>query len=319
LGNSDVDFSLVGWAAEAGGTIGGRNGRTVQAATGAQIVAALSNRTTLQPLTILVTGTITPLNTGADKIDIKDMRDVSIIGVGGGGEFDGIGIKLWRTGNVVLRNLEIHHVDIGEMDAVSIAGPTDHVWVDHCEFYSEFQGAPKGTYDGLVDIKDDAEYITLSWNYLHDSWGTSIVGATEDDTFDRKLTMHHNWLSNVNTGAPSVRGGTAHVFSNYYEDIETIGVNSRIGACVRLENNFFIGVTDPWVSAYSSVVGDAELVCDSYEKSLFTEGLADVFELGTCSLDVPYEYSTVLTHVDSVAGVVQGNAGVGKLTDPRLF
>ncbi len=37
----------------------------------------------------------------------------------------------------------IHHVDIGEMDAINLAGPADHIWIDHCEIRCRVQSAPK--------------------------------------------------------------------------------------------------------------------------------------------------------------------------------
>ena len=43
---------------------------------------------------IYVKGKITPENSpGISKIDIKEIKDVSILGIGNEGEFDGIGIK----------------------------------------------------------------------------------------------------------------------------------------------------------------------------------------------------------------------------------
>lgn len=82
------------------------------------------------PLTIYVDGTITPENTNDSKINVKDVSDVSIIGVGTRGELDGIGIKIWRASNIIIRNLKIHHVDTGDKDAISIEGrPTTSGWI----------------------------------------------------------------------------------------------------------------------------------------------------------------------------------------------
>lgn len=319
-GADQVDFALIGWAAENGGTTGGKGGRTVNASTGAAIMAALKEQQDAStPLTILVSGTITEANSGVSKIDVKDVQNVSIIGAGEGAELDGIGIKIVRASNVVIRNLHIHHVATGDKDGISIEGPADHIWVDHCELNSEYQGVDKDFYDGLLDVKSDAEYITYSWNYMHDSWKTSLVGSSEDDTFDRKLTMHHNFYKNCNSRLPLFRGGNGHVFNNYYLDVADTGINARIGACLMIEANHFENAKNPWVSAYSDELGGGELLCNVLEGSTSFEYADDVRELPTCTANVPYDYAAVLNHPNDVPSVVMNNAGVGKLADPTLF
>jgi len=318
-GSENADFALAGWATQGTGTTGGKGGTTVTVTTGAQLISALQNKNANTPLTILVNGPITQGNTSADKIDVKDVRNVSIIGVGEKGVFNGIGLKLWKTGNIVLRNLVIHHVAIGEMDAISIAGPADHIWVDHCELSSTFQGVEKDMYDGLIDAKDNAEYITYSWNHLHDHWKVNLVGSTETDVYDRKLTMHHNWIENVNGDVPSYRGGQGHIFNNYYQDVVSMAINSRLDACLRVENNVFSSVVNPWVTAYSDVAGGVELICNEVDADSRFEYAGAILEAPTCLGNVPYNYSDVLNHPSYVETLVTENAGVGKLTDPTVF
>jgi len=319
-GGGQVDFALRGWATEAGGTTGGKGGSTVTVTSGAELVAALdAKQDSATPLTILVDGTITEANSGVSKIDVKDVEDVSIIGLGGGAEFDGIGIKITRASNIVLRNLYIHNVDIGDKDAISIEGPADHIWVDHCELHAEYEGVDKDYYDGLLDAKAEAEYITYSWNYLHDSWKTSLVGSSESDTFDRKITMHHNYYSNCNSRLPLFRGGNGHVFNNFYENIADTTINSRLGACLRIENNVFQNAQNPWVSAFSDELGGGELVCNVTDPASTFSYSDDVHELPSCTASVPYDYDDVLNHPSLVQAIVKANAGAGKLADPTAF
>jgi len=321
-GGSELDFSLAGWATEAGGTSGGKGGQTISVSTGSELGQALEDQQdSSTPLTILVEGTITSANSGdLTKFDVKDVSDVSIIGVGAGAEFDGIGIKIVRASNIVLRNLKIYNVTLGNKDAISIEGPADHIWVDHCELHAEYQNVDKDYYDGLLDAKAEAEYITYSWNYLHDSWKTALVGSSEDDTFDRKLTMHHNHFENCNSRLPLFRGGNGHVFNNLYEDILSTAINSRVGACIRIENNHFENVLNPWISAYSDELGGVELACNHVsDDSEFVLAADDEHEPLDCVANVPYAYDQVLNHVDQVANLVGMHAGVGKLTDPTEF
>lgn len=318
-GGNQVDFSMVGYATQAGGTTGGKGGSTVTVTTGAELMAALAGKESDTPLTILIDGTITEASVGTSKIDIKDVEDLSIIGVGDGAEFDGIGLKLRRASNIVLRNLRVHHVDVGEKDAIGIEGPVDHVWVDHCELYAEFDGVDKDDYDGLLDTKADAEYITYSWNYLHDSWKTMLVGSSESDTHDRKITAHHNFFENCNSRLPLYRGGTGHFFNNYYENVSSTAINARIEACLAIESNYFVDVQNPWVSAYSSILGGGDLSCNEVTGSSSFSYSDDVQELPSCTASIPYDSSAVFNHVSLVPSIVQAHAGVGKLTDPTQF
>lgn len=129
--NPLADFSLKGFATLNGGTTGGEGGQTVTVTTGDQLIAALKNKNANTPLKIYVNGTITTSNTSTSKIDVKDVSNVSIVGSGTKGELKGIGIKVWRANNIIIRNLKIHEVASGDKDAIGIEGPSKNIWVDH--------------------------------------------------------------------------------------------------------------------------------------------------------------------------------------------
>jgi uncharacterized repeat protein (TIGR02543 family) len=321
-GTTDVNFAMVGYATENGGTTGGTGGTTVYASTGDEIleyIDAKKDGDYSSGLVIIVTGTITPDNTDATKIDIKECEDVSIIGQGTSGEFNGIGIKVYRASNVILRNLKIHHVNIGDKDCISIEGPADHIWVDHCELYNEYDGVDKDYYDGLLDAKSDAEYITYSWNYLHDSWKTMLVGSSDSDDNDRMITAHHNIFENCNSRMPLFRYGTGHFFNNYYVDGASTAINSRMGACLRIENNYFENTQNPYVTAYSDDDGYGDLIDNSLVNCTWEIDGDDVKELTSCSSSVPYSYEDVLNTTESVPSINKAYAGVGKLSDPTKY
>ena len=212
-----ADFSLKGFASLNGGTTGGEGGQTVTVTTGDQLLAALKNKSPNTPLKIYVNGTITTSNTSASKIDIKDVSDVSIVGSGTKGELKGIGIKVWRANNVIIRNLKIHEVAKGDKDAISIEGPSKNVWVDHNELYHSLN-VDKDYYDGLFDVKKDAQYITFSWNYVHDAWKSMLMGNSDSDNSNRTITFHHNWFNNLNSRVPAFRFGEGHIYNNYYSN-----------------------------------------------------------------------------------------------------
>lgn len=305
-------FELAGYASMNGGTTGGKGGEEVTVATGTDLQNAIKNKGD-NPLVIYVNGTITPANSpGLSKIDIKDASDISIIGIGVSGEFNGIGIKIWRARNIIIQNVKIHHVLTGDKDCISIDGPSSHIWIDHCELYNEYEGVGKDYYDGLLDAKGESEYITYSWNYLHNSWKASLVGNSESDTYDRKITYHHNYFENINSRLPLFRGGSGHLFNNYYKDIKETGINARINACLKIENNYFENVTNPYVTAYSDIDGYGDISGNILVNSPFKYS-SDERELKSCAAVVPYQYGRYLNCAEAVKSIVTIYAGIGKL------
>jgi pectate lyase len=307
-------FRVAGFATVEGNLTGGAGGDTVWVHSGTELQDAIKEKEDLPaPRVIMVEGTITLDNSpGLSKIDVKDVDDMTILGAGTGAEFDGIGLKIRRASNIILRNLKVHHVLSGEKDCLGIEGPADHIWIDHCELFNEFEGVEKDYYDGLLDAKADCEYLTYSWNYLHDSWKTALVGSSEGDTHDRKLTMHHNWFRNCNSRIPLFRASTGHFFNNYYVDIASTAINSRIGACARIENNYFKNTLNPWVSAYSDVLGGGEVMGNYLENSPFVYS-EDTHELPACEAVIPYDYADILHDAEEIPVLVMQYAGVGKL------
>ncbi|PZD96991.1 pectate lyase [Paenibacillus sambharensis] len=303
----DPDKGLTGFATMNGGTTGGAGGDEITVSTGAELEAALkAKKSSAVPLTIYVTGVITPSNSSDNKINVKDVQDVSIIGAGSGAEFNGIGIKVWRASNIIIRNLTIHHVNIGDKDAISIEGPASNIWVDHNELYNTLD-SDKDYYDGLFDVKGTgAEYITFSYNYLHDGWKTMLVGSSDGDSYDRKITMHHNRLENANSRLPSYRHGQGHIYNNYYANILGTGINSRMGAKLRIEHNVFEKANNPITSQDSKQVGYWDV-----RNNLFVDSTGSMPTTSTVSYTPPYSYS--LDAVGDVKSKVLARAGAGKL------
>jgi pectate lyase len=313
-GGGTANFALAGWATEAGGTTGGHGGPTETVTNGQDLQDAIDKG---GPRIIYVQGKITSAPDG--KFNVKDVSDISILGLGSTAELDNVGIKITRASNIIIRNLKIHSVLTGEKDAISIEGPANHIWVDHCELYAEYDGVHKDYYDGLLDAKGDVDYLTFSWNYMHDSWKTSLAGSSESDTYDRKMTLHHNYYRNCYSRLPLFRGGNGHVFNCYYEDIHSTAINSRLGACVKVENNYFLNTKNPWVSAYSKVLGGVDASGNTFVNSPFDFSNSDINEALSCNAHVPYSYSSVLNSTSQVPNIVKQYAGVGKLSDPASF
>ncbi|MGM0570039.1 RICIN domain-containing protein [Marinobacter sp.] len=304
----------VGYASLGGGTTGGAGGTTVTVSTGKQLLDALSNKGDNTPLTILVDGTINLPNSGASKLDVKDISDVSIIGVGNRGVLDGIGIKIWRASNIIVRNLTIRHVREGDGDGISIEGPSSNVWIDHNTIYNSLD-VDKDYYDGLVDIKKDANNISITWNHLHDSWKTALAGHSDNDSNNnRRITYAFNLWENTYSRTPLNRFGDTHIYNNYYRNILDTGINSRMGAQVRIDNNVFESSRNPIVSCYSDQIGYWDTRGNEFI-DVEWESANDCVIAGpgvssTTSFTPPYPYDLLPTR--AVREQVAGNAGAGR-------
>ena len=163
-----------GFHTQNGGTTGGQGGQVVQASTGKQIHEALCNRNTSEtPIIIQVSGTINhgntekvsgdSCNTAEDKIELKDIANVTLIGVGSGATFDQLGIHIRNSQNIIIRNVHVKNVKKSGSptsnggDAIGIEKDVRNVWVDHVTL--EASGGESDGYDGLFDVKDNSKYI----------------------------------------------------------------------------------------------------------------------------------------------------------------
>lgn len=316
MSHCDTMNQVVGFASMGDGTSGGSEGTQVVVTTGSELVQALANKGAL-PLTIFVDGTITPDNSPGEKFDIKDMDDVSIIGVGDNALFDGIGIKINRANNIVIRNLTIRYVNIGEKDGISIEGPASNIWIDHNEIYNTLD-SDKDFYDELVSGKRDVDNVTISYNYLHDSWKTSLWGSSDNDTSHRRVTFYANHWQDAESRMPLYRFGEAHVLNNYYENINSTAINSRMGATIRVEGTVFENAKNPIVSFYSEEIGFWDVADNiftdiNWSPSTSSGVIAGPEVTSTVSYTPPYSYSAM--PATEVKAHVTTHAGVNKIVD----
>ena len=166
----------------------------------------------------------------------------SILGIGATAEITGGGLQLGTTtrpgNNVIIRNIKFSNASD---DSISITNRAHHVWVDHCEFTNGF--------DGLVDVKRESDFVTISWNKFYNHVKTSLVGHSDTFTADighLRVTYHHNHFDGTGSRHPRVRfGNPVHVFNNYYRGNAEYGVASTENAGVLVEGNYFENVVSP--------------------------------------------------------------------------
>lgn len=310
------DFSLVGFGV---GTTGGTGGTTVTVTTYDQFAAEVAGTT---KKIIKVSGTITGPGGGV-ILDIGSNK--SIIGIGNNALISMTQLHLKNSQQVIIQNLKFSMIgstlgsdaDMISMETTS-ANEVKYIWVDHCEFYNIKPTLPetaskKDLYDGMLDIKKSSSLITISWNYFHDHWKGSLVGFTDTDVYDRKITYHHNYFKDIKSRTPSYRGGTGHLYNNYFDGLndpnspKSDGIHSRENACLLVEGNSFRN--------YSKTIYNAIADC-TYEG--FAYGTDNTFvnapgqTAKLCSsFSPPYTYK--LDKSTAVPCIVATWSGVGKI------
>ncbi|MET7293409.1 pectinesterase family protein [Streptomyces griseoloalbus] len=234
------------------GTYGGRDGRTVTVRTQAELE---KYATAAEPYVVVVAGTITMNPVGKE---IKVASDKTIVGAGTSGHIVGGGFFLGQgVHNVIIRNLTIRDSYQGiwndkdhDFDAVQMDG-AHHVWIDHNDL--------RHMADGLIDVRKDSTYVTVSWNKLSDNNKTFGIGWTENVTTD--ITIHHNWFRETEQRNPSTDNAAhAHLYNNFLEDAAGTDINSSYGNYSRggtrmvLENSYFQGMKNPVIKDATATV-----------------------------------------------------------------
>ena len=206
-----------------------------------------------------------------EQITVPIGSNTTLIGLPGS-EITGANLRVDGTSNVIIRGLTITDAydcfpawdptdgDTGnwnsEYDTLSLT-EASHVWIDHNEFSDgdnpdseqpTYFGRPFQVHDGLIDITNASDLVTVSYNRLHDHDKTMLIGSSDSRTTDRgklRVTIHHNQFRNLGQRVPRVRFGQVDVYNNHYiqrEDAPVeyvyswgVGVESHIVA----ERNVF--------------------------------------------------------------------------------
>jgi pectate lyase len=139
-------------------------------------------------------------------------------------------------------------------DSISLRD-SDHVWIDHNTFKDvetaddklpHYFGVLYQVHDGLLDITNASNYVTVSWNRFENHDKVMLIGSSDSAAADRgklKVTLHHNLFEDLGQRAPRVRFGQVHVYNNYYKisNPENYVYSWGVGieSATYAENNFF--------------------------------------------------------------------------------
>ncbi|MET9778768.1 polysaccharide lyase family 1 protein [Streptomyces sp. NPDC006367] len=320
----------TGYATQNGGTTGGAGGQTVRATTGTAIHQALCSRASSStPIVIQVEGTINHGNTSqvsgascstaADKIELKQISNVTIVGVGNGAVFDQLGIHIRESSNIIIQNVTVRNVKKSGSplsnggDAIGMESDVRNVWVDHTTL--EASGGESEGFDGLFDMKDNTQYVTLSYSVLRNSGRGGLIGSSESDRSNGYVTFHHNRYENIDSRAPLLRGGIAHMYNNHYVRLNDSGINSRAGAKARVDNNYFEDSKDVLGTFYTDAAGYWQVGGNVFDNVTWSEPGTDYNPAGpdpksNTSVAIPYSFTP--DDASCVPAVVSQTAGANK-------
>jgi pectate lyase len=266
------------------------------------------------------------------RVRIRPGSNTTIIGIGRNPTLLGIWMDIRGTANVansrtnlIVRNLILRDT----YDCFPQWAPTDgalgswnalydnislrdsnNVWVDHNTFEDVETADAKlplrfgvifQVHDGLLDITNASDLVTVSWNRLRNHDKSMLIGSSDNapaDVGKLRITFHHNAFEKLGQRVPRVRFGQVHIYNNLYKLCDTpnygyswgVGVQSQIYA----EENFFM--TD------TSVIGPARFIARFNGTNIHAEGSLVSFDSGHEYTDVIDAYNAANTP-DLVHGV----------------
>ncbi|WP_404328118.1 pectinesterase family protein [Mesobacillus maritimus] len=286
----------------------------------------------------------------ANNIQIKIGSNTTIVGLPGtNAKILGGNLIVQNVDNVIIRNIGFENTfdyfpqwdpTDGSMgnwnsafDTLTIKNAT-HVWLDHNTFSdgsmpddqaNTYFGRQYQQHDGLMDITNASDLITVSYNHFHDHDKTTLVGGSDSYTEDEgkeRVTFHHNYYQNVTERAPRVRYGQVHVYNNYYEGTNNhasyshsyslgIGFKSQIYA----QNNYFTMDEGAATGDVIQVWGGTQFT----DIGTILNGEKVELTAGTTLSPVdwtPLLY-TSMNQTEDVPEIVKANAGAGHLIQGR--
>ncbi|KAJ6523391.1 pectin lyase-like protein [Mycena vulgaris] len=286
---------LVGYATLNGGTTGGAGGPTTTVTSLAALRAAVTGVTAK---IVQVSGIITG---DGETIDIGS--HTTVVGIGSNSGVTGSGFR--KGTNVIIRNLQLSKSP-APTDLIELQTSTN-IWVDHNTFTSDLTH-DKDFYDGQLDMNHGTDFVTVSWNVFQQHFKCTLVGGSDntgdEDSGHLRVTYHHNHFFEVNSRTPSLRFGTAHIYSNFFDNVLLSGVDSRDGAQTLIENNQFTNVLDP---IQTTLNGGFAV----QRGNVFTNTTLGALAAGTLTT-IPYTYTA--DTAASIASIVLASAGAGKVT-----
>jgi pectate lyase len=209
------------------------------------------------------------------RVRIRPGSNTTIVGLGRSAKFRGIWLDIRGSAAVPRENIIIRNITFEDTyDCFPQWAPTDgaqgswnslydsislrdsrNLWIDHNTFLDKatadstlplFFGVLFQVHDGLLDITNASDLVTVSWNRFRNHDKMMLIGSSDNAPLDvgkLRVTLHHNLFDALGQRGPRVRFGQVHIYNNYYKVSNPenyqyswgVGIQSKIYA----ENNAF--------------------------------------------------------------------------------
>ncbi len=222
------------------------------------------------PLIVRLIGRI-DMPEGMEKylLGIRQTQNITIEGVGEDAAIHGWGITFKESSNIELRNFAIMWYGGGtDSDATALDGNNDNIWLHNLEYFYGAHGpdADQSKGDGSIDMKNQSDYVTISYNHFWDSGKTTFTDSP-DDSSKTHVTYHHNWFDHTDSRHPRCVGSDVHMYNNYYDGVSKYGIGAAKGSCIFAENNYFRYCERPMI-----ISGQGSDVYESSKKNYSGKG-----------------------------------------------
>ena len=222
----------------------------------AAITQAIKTKNNCQPVAIRIIGQVTlsglscPDMSSAYAIGVKGAANVTFEGVGDDATLYTAGVAAFQSSSIEVRNLGLMNWGGGkDGDGITLKKSVG-VWVHNNDIFYGDAGSDgdqaKG--DGSMDLKDNSQYVTISYNHFWDSGKMSLCGM-KSESGENWITYHHNWFDHSDSRHPRIRTMSVHVYNNYYDGNAKYGVGAAKDSEAFVEANYFRNCPYPMLSS----------------------------------------------------------------------
>ena len=222
----------------------------------AAITQAIKSKNNCQPVAIRIIGQVTLSGlackdvSSAYAIGVKGAANVTFEGIGDDATLYGAGVAVFQSTGIEVRNLGLMNWGGGkDGDGISLKQSLG-VWVHNNDVFYGNAGSDgdqaKG--DGSMDLKDNSQYVTVSYNHFWDSGKMSLCGM-KSESGENWITYHHNWFDHSDSRHPRIRTMSVHVYNNYYDGNSKYGVGAAKDSEAFVEANYFRNCNYPMLSS----------------------------------------------------------------------